>query len=253
MTQFCAELGLFGMGMPVGNLRVCRETRDKGAIAAEVNLSAFVDNNSDVLQSISRESPTTKLFHYDNSCRRAGELPADTTMLTRPSAWWRLADYCSLPRDSELWDEIGAAGPPTRPHSSRTLQWVRDSPEVRRVLAAPCRLVPAQPAGRLPPSPEAGRRLVPTQPAGPPPPSAEAGRRRVPTQPARPPPPSAEAGRCLVPTQPAGPPPQHIMTASAKHHTPPAKNPPLPLKKCSVTTVLLFLLLISAFRFSQGC
>ena len=143
VTSFCQAIGLEEMGFSFERLHVCRNRSDKGALARDLGVNVFIDDNLECLVSVYRECPRVKRVHYNNSYPGAHPDPDGRWGLPDGMELIIMHDWRSLARslqlrgssDDHLWDEVRRRGPPWMPHSSSTLTYARNALQCAAVHA----------------------------------------------------------------------------------------------------------------------
>ena len=147
VVRFIRDLGLFDMGVPEDNLKICNEWWEKGEIAFNLNLAQFIDDRLECLMAVFSLVPHCDLWCYTNDergpfvKRDSREYPFDVqhqrvffNSLSRCDNWRTMARNCDLENllkftnysFNEIWEYLIIHGPPRKPHTKWVMNWVKD-------------------------------------------------------------------------------------------------------------------------------
>ena len=146
VVRFIRELGLFDMGVPEDNLKICKEYWEKGKIARDHNLGRFIDDRFDCLMGVSYLVPDCDLWCYTNDERGprrqyTTEYPLDAQQREEffnstnycdnwraMASHWDLENLLKFKHYSfdDIWGYLIIHGPPRKPHTKWLMDCVKD-------------------------------------------------------------------------------------------------------------------------------
>jgi len=141
VVRFIRAFGLFDMGMPEANMKICKYREDKGPLARELGCTIFIDNQLLCLLAVHQELPDCLLIQYSNT----GEFDSFTKEVgeTVPDSFYERLRYCQdwrmitrevvgLQFSEEEWKQLCKVGPPTAPHDADAVNYLTKMAALKR-------------------------------------------------------------------------------------------------------------------------
>ena len=147
VVRFIRDLGLFDMGVPEDNLKICSEWWEKAEIALNLDLAQFIDDRLECLMGVFSLVPDCDLWCYTNDergpffKRDSRGYPFDVQQqkvffnsLSVCDNWRTMASNCDLENllnftnysFNDIWEYLIIHGPPNKPHTKWLMNWVQD-------------------------------------------------------------------------------------------------------------------------------
>ena len=147
VVRFCESMGCFSMGMLYTGFDVVKSYAEKGPAAAAMGCDMFIDDHLECLLAVHRSLPECKLIGFSCTGRtvdfyRNTEVPDsfwDVFIDATGNSWRDVSEWFGFGVTDAVWMALNRRGPPARPHSPNTIQWLHEIiyPPVPRSLPVP--------------------------------------------------------------------------------------------------------------------